>query len=204
MSAKQDRHGVRTAVDLERKYNFGKTFAEVLGIATDAQKAVGELEQEVLNQMAEQYTAMIRDSTQIVMSALNSYVEKDDYEELERTVQTQFEQNANDITMQFSTIVESIKNVNGELQEWMEKYSKHIRFSDEGIIINSGDDSVTIQLDNEEGVVISRNGTVRSRLQDDEFYTGNIVVEVDERAQFGNFAYIPRSDKSLTFRKVGG
>lgn len=204
MSAKQDRHGVRTAVDLERKYNFGKTFAEVLGIATDAQKAVGELEQEVLNQMAEQYTAMIRDSTQIVMSALNSYVEKDDYEELERTVQTQFEQNAKDITMQFETVTKNIKNVDGDLQEWMEKYSKHISFSEEGIIVGSGDNSVTLQLDSEEGVVISRNGVVRSRLKDDEFYTGNIVVEVDERAQFGNFAYIPRSDKSLTFRKVGG
>lgn len=204
MSSKQDRQGVRTAVDLERKYNFGKTFAEVLGIATDAQKAVGELEQEVLNQMAEQYTAMIRDSTQIVMSALDSYVETNDYEEFKQTVESQFVQNANDITLKFKATNETIKNVDGEMQKWMEQYSKHISFSEEGIIIGSGDNSVTLQLDNEEGVVISRGGTVRSRLTADEFYTGNIVVEVEERAQFGNFAYIPRSDNSLTFRKVGG
>lgn len=37
MSAKQDRTYPRTASDIERKYNFGKSFAEVLGIATDAQ-----------------------------------------------------------------------------------------------------------------------------------------------------------------------
>ena len=36
-TSKMDLHGVRTAADVERKYNFGKTFAEVMGIANDAQ-----------------------------------------------------------------------------------------------------------------------------------------------------------------------
>lgn len=35
--SKQDRVYTRTASDLERKYNFGKRFAEIMGIATDAQ-----------------------------------------------------------------------------------------------------------------------------------------------------------------------
>ena len=39
MSLKQDRQGVRTASELERKYGFGKTFAEILGIAEGAQDA---------------------------------------------------------------------------------------------------------------------------------------------------------------------
>ena len=34
--SKQDGYASRTAADLERKYNFGKTFAEISGIATDA------------------------------------------------------------------------------------------------------------------------------------------------------------------------
>lgn len=37
-----------------------------------------------------------------------------------------------------------------------------------------------------------------------DFYTGNIVVRLHERAQFGNFAFVPRSDGSLSFLKVGG
>ena len=36
---KQDRQGVRTPAQLEEKYNFGKSFAEIMGIATDAQTA---------------------------------------------------------------------------------------------------------------------------------------------------------------------
>lgn len=38
----------------------------------------------------------------------------------------------------------------------------------------------------------------------DDFYTGNIVVRTEEQARFGNFAYVPRSDGSLMFLKVGG
>ena len=37
--SKQDRQGARTAADIERKYNFGQTFAEVYGLVSDAQKA---------------------------------------------------------------------------------------------------------------------------------------------------------------------
>lgn len=39
MSSKQDLVGARTPADIERRYNFSKRFAEVLGVATDAQKA---------------------------------------------------------------------------------------------------------------------------------------------------------------------
>ena len=37
--SKQDRVGARTAADLERKYGFGKQFAEIMGVATDARDA---------------------------------------------------------------------------------------------------------------------------------------------------------------------
>ena len=37
--SKQDRVASRTAEDVERKYNFGKTFAEVFGLAEDARNA---------------------------------------------------------------------------------------------------------------------------------------------------------------------
>jgi hypothetical protein len=36
--SKQDRQGARTLAELMSRYNFGKTFAEIMGIATDAQK----------------------------------------------------------------------------------------------------------------------------------------------------------------------
>ena len=37
--SKQDRQGVRTATDLERKYGFGQSFAEIYDLANDARSA---------------------------------------------------------------------------------------------------------------------------------------------------------------------
>lgn len=40
--SKQDRQGARTVADMEQRYNFGKTFAELMGIATDARTMAEE------------------------------------------------------------------------------------------------------------------------------------------------------------------
>lgn len=65
MSEKQDRQGVRNASDLERKYRFGETFAEFMGIAEgakktaeDAKAAVGNLDnnltpEEIFNRLTD-------------------------------------------------------------------------------------------------------------------------------------------------------
>jgi hypothetical protein len=45
--SKQDRQGARTVPDLERRYNFGKSFAEILGMATDARSAAEKASQAV-------------------------------------------------------------------------------------------------------------------------------------------------------------
>lgn len=45
--SKQDGYSSRTAVDLERKYNFGRTFAEVYGLLSDAQRAAEEAKKAV-------------------------------------------------------------------------------------------------------------------------------------------------------------
>lgn len=47
--SKQDRQGARTPADLERKYNFGENFAEIMGIATDARTTAEEAKKETEN-----------------------------------------------------------------------------------------------------------------------------------------------------------
>jgi hypothetical protein len=40
--SKRDRQGIRNASEIEQRYNFGKTFAEIMGIATDARNLLEE------------------------------------------------------------------------------------------------------------------------------------------------------------------
>lgn len=60
--SKQDGTSPRTAADLERKYNFGQSFAEVYGLVEEAQRAaeeaktnVGELDQEKIFNLLTNY-----------------------------------------------------------------------------------------------------------------------------------------------------
>jgi hypothetical protein len=89
VSAKQDRQGVRTASDIEQKYNFDKTFAELMGIATDARNKVDSVESTLRDEMKEQYTTIFRDTEKIVFEALADYAKTGDLEEYKKTVESQ-------------------------------------------------------------------------------------------------------------------
>ena len=113
---------------------------------------------------------------------------------------TRFSIEADKIQAQFTVINESINDLGEAITE---KYIKNIVENENGISVTDSNGVYEIRVDNVEGVTILKNGIIRSQLIDDNFYTGNIVVKVEERAQFGNFAFVPRSDGSLSFLKVG-
>lgn len=69
MSNKQDRQGARTPADLERKYNFEKNFAEIMGVALDAQKSVEESQKRI---DAELSLKLGKDDNDQIVSMLNA------------------------------------------------------------------------------------------------------------------------------------
>lgn len=69
MSVKQDRTYARTAQDIERKYSFGKTFADMLGLINENRDKVDSVESSLHNEIVEQSTSLKRDTEQIVMEA---------------------------------------------------------------------------------------------------------------------------------------
>lgn len=111
-----------------------------------------------------------------------------------------FSVEADRIESEFTVVRESINDLDEVVKT---KYTKNIVENENGISITDSDGIYEIQLDNVEGVTIRKNGEIRSQLVDDDFFTGNMVVKTDEKAQFGNFALVPRSDGSLSFLKVG-
>lgn len=117
MSAKQDRQGARTPADLERKWNFGKRFAEIMGIATDAREKVDSVESELRSEIAEQYTKISRDTEKIIMEALTEYVNTSDYDKFQQTVSAQFKLMSDEISANLKSTTELITSVDSDLQE---------------------------------------------------------------------------------------
>lgn len=68
MSVKQDRSGVRTATDLERKYNFGKTFAEMIGLINDNREKVDKAASELHDEIKQTATELSRDTESVKIS----------------------------------------------------------------------------------------------------------------------------------------
>lgn len=205
MSAKQDRQGVRTAADIERKYNlrWEESFADLMGVSKDTRQNVDRVESELRSDMEVQLTSITRDSERIIMAALESYVETADYDSFRQTVDSELTVMAEKISMNFESTTTQVTDINGDLQTVVEILQKHFDFGANGLTIKSGENEVKLVLDN--GIVyFELNGQRKTTLDPDSLKTGNIYVDLNERAQFGNFAFVPRSNGSLDFLKVGG
>lgn len=85
--SKMDGMASRTPADIERRYNFGKSFAEILGIANDAQTHAYKAEEEI-----KELNWLISDSETGLFAQLNAKLDTD------RLV-SQFNMAANEITI---------------------------------------------------------------------------------------------------------
>lgn len=157
----------------------------------------------VRQQMEVNETAILATASEMILSALEQYVETDNYNEFKSTVEATLSIMADEINMKFTSTSESINNVDGDLQMKFNQLYKYIGFSENGITLGSGDNAMSLNIDNDM-IVFTKNGKQFGWWDGVDFHTGNIVVDVNEKAQFGNFAFIPRSDGSLMFLKVGG
>lgn len=160
--------------------------------ATDLRTTMSDANQETLNSCVDS-----------INKALDNYVRTGDYTEYKETVKTQLEILSKQIEMNFTTTTEEITTVDGEMQSKFNELSKYIRFSADGIELGETDNPLKLAIDNDI-IRFEKDGATIGWWDGVDFHTGNMVVEVQERAQFGNFAFIPRSDGSLMFLKVNG
>ena len=151
--------------------------------------------------IASQSASITNDVHGIVLNALEDYVEKDEYNTYKSSTKSQLEVLSDQIEMNFTSTNSLIETVDGKVDTKFEELTKYIRFSTDGIEIGKDENSLKLKLDNDM-IQFTKNGTPIGWWDGNDFHTGNIVVEVNERAQFGNFAFTPRSDGSLMLLKV--
>lgn len=158
---------------------------------------------QLTNEMRIQNTQVINTCNEIIFAALDEYVKTSNYDEFKEAVTTQMEIMAGQIEINLEKTTEQITSVNGDLQNIATKLEKHFNFDlENGLEIRAGENAMNLTLDNDI-IYFKKNGQQFGWWDGINFHTGNIVIGVDERAQFGTFAAIPRTDKSLMWMKVG-
>lgn len=147
-------------------------------------------------------TSAVQTSESIVYTALERYVETSNFQEFQQTIQSQLSIMADEVLLRFTEATDQTKLVDGDLQRTLETLSKYFEFGMDGLTIRAGENAMELTLDNDM-VIFKKNGQQFGWWDGVDFHTGNIVIGVTERAQFGSFAFIPR-ENGLSFLEVGG
>lgn len=124
-------------------------------------------------------------------------------EEMEAAISTSLTLLSDSLNIQFTELKAVVDSHDANAQTQFNEIYKYIAFRDGGIELGSSENTVTLTIENDM-IVFRKNGQPFGWWDGVDFHTGNIVVEVTERAQFGNFAFVPRSNGSLSLLKVGG
>lgn len=138
--------------------------------------------------------------------ALKDYVDNDTYNKFVKETGSNFEQTESRITRSFTEKITELKKVDGEINESISLYGKYFHETIDGLEIveevNGVRSALSLHIDNDM-IAFKKNGKLIGWWDGTDFHTGNIVVELQKKAQFGNFAFVPRSDGSLSLLKVG-
>jgi phage minor structural protein len=122
---------------------------------------------------------------------------------LESKSSTLIEQLSDSITFTFNDLRTYVDENDATAREHIAEQSSYIRMENGAIILgrNDAEDAMTLTLEN--GLIVfKKNGAKFGWWDGVDFHTGNIVIEVNERAQFGSFAAIPRAGGNLSWLKV--
>ena len=163
MSVKQDRVAPRTVADIERKYNFGKSFSEIVGLVDDSRKEVDAAYSPFINNFTEQSSELWRNTSEIVAKATATV------EQLEKSVSDSLEGVNEDIDG-LTTMVKSVEakvtaeNLSITVQQEIAKGVDEIKitgkdyvFDVEGLKINEAGSGMSNLLDNT-GMFVKRDG----------------------------------------------
>lgn len=191
---------------LEKRVTTAETGIE----QTKAEIRLFAKKEEVIKTLGDYYTkvdteaAIAIKADEITNTVSKTHLTKDDFNEEKAEINqsvSEVSQKADAFDIKFTA---KITETDNEMHTKFNEIHKYFSFTENGISIGGGSNAMLLTVDNDNGIIFSKNGVPFGWWDGVNFHTGNIVVEVDERAQFGNFAFIPRTDGSLSFLKVDG
>ncbi len=187
-SMKQDISYVKVQVDHNEQ--------EISSLATKTEEKIDEAKSEIITST----TTMIQNSEENTFTALKEYVKTDELDSYKEVVSTQFKQTNEDFTMSFDRVNSKVDDLSNETNEQFEEIQKYIRFVDGNIILGETGNELTLKLQN------NRISFLQNELEVAYFSDNKLYVKDGEfinSLQLGNFAFLPRTNKNLSFKKVG-
>ncbi|NBI08250.1 phage tail spike protein [Senegalia massiliensis] len=129
-----------------------------------------------------------------------NYTAKSDFETYQSQVSTKFDQTSEDFLFQFTELTQQISNLDDDTKAQFNELIKYIRFENGNIILGEVGNEITLKIQNDRIAFLQNNLEVA-------YLSNNTLYITDTRVlnsiRIGNFAFIPRSNGNLSFKKVG-
>lgn len=119
----------------------------------------------------------------------------------QNTLQTQFTQTTTDFNFLFNNLREVVDSNSEDTTERFLELTRYIRFVDGNILLGQSDSAITLTIENDR-ISFQQNGTEIAYISDNKLFITE--GEFLNSLKLGNFAFIPRTNGNLSFKKVGG
>ena len=127
------------------------------------------------------------------------YYLKDETDSLVSSVSTAIEQTNNEVSIRFETFQTDIEALANGTDAEFEEIKKYIRFVDGKILLGEVGNALELEIANDRISFMQNNAEVA-------YFSNNKLNVTDGQfinsLQLGNFAFIPRANKNLSFKKI--
>lgn len=175
---------------------------------SEVEKKINSVKTESNNRISDVYSFVSTSSSELQQNTNNliaqvteNTVSKSAYNEFSETVRNILQMDADGTSMIFQTITEELSRIEGEQQSKYSEILKYIRFENGNIILGEVGNAITLTLENDI-LAFRQNGTVVAYLSHNRFRV--VDGEFIKSLRIGKFAFSPRENGNLSFKKVGG
>lgn len=172
---------------------------EDIGGKKTIETALEESKNELTENITESSNSVLNEAKNNTTEALKDYVDKDTYDVYVSETKSSLDVLSDNINMNFETVIGKIDKTNSDVDSKWAELLTYIRFSSEGIEIGKSDNPTVMKLDNDD-LAFYQNGEKVAYISNNKLEITE--AKVNTSLQIGNYAFVPRNNGSLDFRRV--
>lgn len=169
---------------------------------TESIQNVGAEISVVQNDIYQNMSSSIQQSNdEIRTQVAEDYYLKSEANELVASVNTRFSQTNDEFQFRFNEFQQNISDVESGTDAQFQEINKYIRFVDGNIILGEDGNQITLKIQNDR-ISFLENGVEVAYFANRKLYVND--GEFINSLKLGNFAFVPRANGNLSFKKVVG
>lgn len=172
---------------------------EDIGGKKTIETALEESKNELTENITESSNNVLNEAKNNTAEALKDYVDKDTYDTYVSETKSSLDVLSDSINMNFEAVIGRINKTDGNIDSKWAELLTYMRFSSEGIEIGKSDNPIVMKLDNDD-LAFYQNGEKVAYISNNKLEITE--AKVNTSLQIGNYAFVPRNNGSLDFRKV--